>query len=182
MVATPIFDTMNYFCIRNCIESRPGITFRSGDVEEQRNKRTEIAQHTTAISIATVVIPWIFLTVILGNFYLDLEEKTLISAISYSVTHATRNPLISKFACKVNERVQAETVDDRRQREINDAIKRRAERQSQLKEQNSQVHQTQPTAQNFQEVDPIFQEINPMSHWIWNQNNLLPRFGRYVTM
>ena len=135
VVATIILDIMNHKMAKKSIGSPSGITSRSRAIEEERKKREKVARQATAINTVTVLVPWIVFTFIAGNF-VDLMSKCMVLAFMFSLINALRN--ITKFACRVNQQVRQETVEDRRQREIQDAQQRRDERRAVLQIQDHQ--------------------------------------------
>ena len=64
----------------------------------------------------------------MNRFDLSLEQKALLVTFGNVVVAALRNPAIARFAFQVNQQIQKESVDNRRQQEIQEALERRQER------------------------------------------------------
>ena len=73
---------------------------------------------------------WIFLAIIGRLIDLPLETKVIIITIPNLLVDALRNPIIARFAFRVNKIIQKETVEDRRQAVILAARKRREQRRT----------------------------------------------------
>ena len=77
------------------------------------------------------------LSAIIGNsFDATLETKVVLITIPNLFVDAIRNPIIARFAFRVNEAIQRNTVEDRRQWEIKAALKERQQRQKMREERN----------------------------------------------
>ena len=72
----------------------------------------------------------IFLAIIGRLIDLPLETKVIIITIPNLLVDALRNPIIARFAFRVNKIIQKETVEDRRQAVILAARKRREQRRT----------------------------------------------------
>ena len=57
-----------------------------------------------------------------------LETKVILITIPNLLVDALRNPIIVRFAFRVNQAIQRETVEDRRQSVIEFAMKKREQR------------------------------------------------------
>ena len=71
-----------------------------------------------------------FLAIIGRLIDLPLETKVIIITIPNLLVDALRNPIIARFAFRVNKIIQKETVEDRRQAVILAARKRREQRRT----------------------------------------------------
>ena len=65
-----------------------------------------------------------------------METKVVWITIPNLFVDAIRNPIIARFAFRVNEAIQRNTVEDRRQWEIKAALKERQQRQKMREEGN----------------------------------------------
>ena len=65
-----------------------------------------------------------------------METKVIWITIPNLLVDAIRNPIIARFAFRVNEAIQRNTVEDRRQLEIKAALKERQQRQKMREEGN----------------------------------------------
>ena len=65
-----------------------------------------------------------------------METKVIWITIPNLLVDAIRNPVIARFAFRVNEAIQRNTVEDRRQTEIKAALKERQQRQKMREEGN----------------------------------------------
>ena len=71
---------------------------------------------------------YIFSAIIGKGFDITLEAKVICMTIPNLLVDALRNPIIARFAFRVNQAIQKETVEDRRQAEIKYALKKRDQR------------------------------------------------------
>ena len=159
-IATIVLDICNYTIARDSIEAPLGTTSRSLAREEERRRREEIPRRATVISTFTGVIPYILCGAIMQDLILPgLETRCLVMTITFSLVIALRNQIIAKYVCKINRQIQRQTVEDRRQQEIDAAIERRDKRKIVSQDQTNE-------------------EEDPVTHWIWNQNETLGSFER----
>ena len=100
---------------------------------EEKRGHNEIARRAIYINIC-LFIPWVFYSAIVGNsFDFSSETKTILITISNLFVDAIRNPIIARFAFRVNETIKRNTVEDRRQDEIKAALQKRQE----IREENA---------------------------------------------
>ena len=71
-----------------------------------------------------------FLAIIGRAIELPVETKVIIITIPNLLVNALRNPIIARFAFRVNRSIQKETVEDRRQAVILAARKKREQRRT----------------------------------------------------
>ena len=148
MFSTIILDVINLRLIRKTIEGPSGTNSRSRLVQAARKKREAISKRATAINTMTVLVPWIAIAIFLSISNLVLSGEMRVMAIIFMLTviNGLRNPIITMFGCQVNQQIRLESVEDRQQREIDDAIERRGRWVG---------HQTILQAQDVQEVHEV---------------------------
>ena len=112
---------------------------------EEKKGHDEIARRAIYINIC-LFIPWVFYSAIVGNsFDFSLETKAILLAIPNLFVDAIRNPIIARFAFRVNETIKRNTVEDRRQDEIKAALQERQE----IREENARRKSEVPTVRRF---------------------------------
>ena len=93
----------------------------------ERKRRDEIAKRAMIIN-AGLFLPWVFYSVIIGKgLDISLETQVICMTIPNLLVDALRNPIIARFAFRVNRAIHNETVEDRRQEVIELALKKREE-------------------------------------------------------
>ena len=114
--------------VQNIVEdSNAGVII----TEEDRKRRERIPKRATLINTC-LFVPWIAYIAFLNVPDLHLETRTLLVTLPNALVNALRNPIIASLAFKVNEQIRQETVEDRRQLEIEKALKKRAERKRKI--------------------------------------------------
>ena len=78
------------------------------------------------------------------GFDLDLEMKVIVVTIPCNISIAIQNLIITRLAFRVNLGVRRNTVEDRRQAEINEALRKREARQHSNQIRNSSTTQVNP--------------------------------------
>ena len=112
---------------------------------EEKRGHNEIARRAIYINIC-LFIPWVFYSAIVGNsFDFSLETKTILLTIPNLFVDAIRNPIIARFAFRVNETIKRNTVEDRRHDEIKSALQKRQE----IREENARRKSEVPTVRRF---------------------------------
>ena len=122
MIATVSLDIFNHKAVIQSENQMMNAT------DEERRKREKIPKRATIISSCMFVPFTAFSLIILNGFDLNLEQKALLVTFGNVVVAALRNPAIARFAFQVNQQIQKESVDKRRQQEIQEALERRQER------------------------------------------------------
>lgn len=78
--------------------------------------------------IRLVFHTYIFSAIIGKGFDITLEAKVICMTIPNLLVDALRNPIIARFAFRVNQAIQKETVEDRRQAVIRNALEKKDQR------------------------------------------------------
>ena len=127
LVSTIVLDVFNHLmAIKNAFN---GTNAEGVITLATRKQREKIPKRATMIN-TLLFIPWIAYTAIIGSdSEMDLETRVLLVAFPNVLVNALRNPLIAAFAFQVNSQIKLESVEDRRKREIEMALKNRADRQ-----------------------------------------------------
>ena len=104
---------------------------------EDIKRREKIPKRATLINTCSCLfIPWVVYTAVLGNaFGFDFETTISILALSNAVVIALRNPLIARLAFHVNKQIMRQTVEDRRNCEIEEALQKRQEQRRMKQEE-----------------------------------------------
>ena len=128
----------------------------------ERKKREKIPKRVTKINSSFFVIVIAGLIGIFGlKRIITNETMMLLFNIIMALVNAFRNPIIASFAFQVNRQIQRESVEDRRRREIEDALKKRAEgRRPDEENQENQVHVTINNSSVFGEEDFRLESLN----------------------
>ena len=112
---------------------------------EERKRREKIPKRATMINSGLVIFAIASSAIPLKSFDLDLETRALLFVVMVALLNTLRNPIIARLAFQVNKQIQRETVEDKRQKEIKDALEKRAERQRTKDEQNGENYQPEST-------------------------------------
>ena len=134
--------------------------------EEDRQRREKIPKRATIINTC-LFVPWLVYTAIIGNgLNLDLQTKTLLVTVLNAIVNSLRNPLIGRLAFHVNEQIIRQTVEDRRNLEIEAALKKREERRRQKEDQQGQENdQEEPTREHIITVSQMVEKpSSPRQH------------------
>ena len=126
LVSTIILDILNHIsAIRTTVEdTNAGVIV----TEEDRKRRERLPKRATLINTC-LFVPWLAYTAIFGNVTnMDLETRVLWLTLPNALVNALRNPIFATWAVKVNQQIRLETVEDRRKKEIEDAMRKKAER------------------------------------------------------
>ena len=122
LVATVSLDIFNHISV---IQTENQMM--TANTDEERQKREKIPKRATFIS-SCMFVPFTATSLIfVFGFDLSLEVKTATVAMGNALVAAMRNPVIARFAFQVNQQIQKESVDKRRQQEIQEALERRQE-------------------------------------------------------
>ena len=138
--------------------------------QEEIQRREKIPKRATKINIGLMVLALVCIVIANMTFVMGEEAKVLLIVVVLSLAKALCNPLITRFAFQVNQQIQQKTVEDRRQQEIEEALKKRDERRKAREEQNQENQiQTLPgsssSIQNLTGVtDPPKREAPEMPH------------------
>ena len=98
-------------------------------LQNQTRAKDQIAKRVIYINLF-FFISYVVYTGIIGiSNDLDMEMKVILVTVPCNFSIAIRNPVITRFAFRVNQTIQRNTVEDRRQAEINEALRKREERQ-----------------------------------------------------
>ena len=108
---------------------------------EERKRREKIPKRATMINSGLVIFAIASSAIPLKSFDLDLESRALLLVVMVALLNTLRNPIIARLAFQVNKQIQRESVEDKRQKEIKDALEKRAERQRAKEEQNDENYQ-----------------------------------------
>ena len=123
MIATVSLDIFNHMTVIQNENQMMNAT------DEERRKREKIPKRATIIS-SCMFVPFTATSLIfVFGFDLSLEVKTATVAMGNALVAAMRNPVIARFAFQVNQQIQKESVDKRRQQEIQEALERRRARE-----------------------------------------------------
>ena len=130
-IATIVFDLINTRKVNQMVaQVNPSL-------QNETRARDQIAKRAIYINFL-FFIPYIVYSGIIGKaFDLDLEMKVIFVSIPCNISIAIRNPVITRFAFRVNQRIQRNTIEDRRQAEINEALRKREARQQRNQLRNS---------------------------------------------
>ena len=118
--------------------------------DEEIKRREKIPKRATKINIGLMIFALVCVVIIRRTFIMDEERRVFLVVVMLSLAKALCNPMVTRFAFQVNRQIQQESVEDRRQNEIEDALKRRAEQQKAKGKQNE--NQAQPGS-SIQTVD-----------------------------
>ena len=101
--------------------------------EEEIQRREKVPKRATIINTCLFVVVTVLSIIFIGQSEVDPETKTFMAAISSTIMMALRNPIIACWAFQVNRQIRRETVEERRNKEIEEALKKRAERRNQAR-------------------------------------------------
>ena len=134
MASTIGLDILNHQAAlqNNFMDStNAGVSMTAEDIK----RREKIPKRATLINTC-LFVPWVVYTAVLGNaFGFDFETTILILALSNAVVIALRNPLIARLAFHVNKQIMRQTVEDRRNCEIEEALQKRQEQRRMKQEE-----------------------------------------------
>ena len=150
--ATIGFDLINTRLVREMT------TQVNPSVRNQNKARDHIAKRAIYINLLFLMTYIVYSGIIGKGFDWDLEMKVMVVTIPCSISIAISNSIITRLAFRVNQRIQRNTVEDRRQGEINDALRKREARQrrNQMRSSCTSVNPEIPTVssrvQNFEDL------------------------------
>ena len=127
LIATVALDIFNHFTIVKVMDGNQVLKIS----EEERKRREKIPKRATIINSCMFIPFTVFSLVVVKGFGLSLEFKALL-VTSATFVVAARNPVIARFAFQVNKQIQKESVEKRRQAEIQEALERKQERDKPL--------------------------------------------------
>ena len=93
---------------------------------------------------------------------MDMEMKVILVTVPCNISIAIRNPIITRFAFRVNQTIQRNTVEDRRQAEINEALRKREVRQrwNQMRNSYTNMNPSIPTvSRRVQNLDDVMVKV-----------------------
>ena len=134
-MSTIALDILNHRLAlhNNFLDSNAGVVIS----QEDKVKREKIPKRATIINSSFFVL--FIITAILAILAkLDLETKTLLTALPNVIAIAFRNPIIGRFAFHVNNQIMRQTVEDRRNDEIKAALQKREERRKQKEQRENE--------------------------------------------
>ena len=129
-------DILNHMMAKKTNNNDSNVEVNISD--EEKRQRERIPKRVTMINSSLMIFA-LACTSIKNWFDMDLETRVLALVIPISLVNALRNPIVSAFAFRLNRQIQRESVEDKRQKEIQDALKKRAERRKAKEENQSQV-------------------------------------------
>ena len=127
LIATVALDIFNHFTIVKSMDSNQVLKIS----EQERQRREKIPKRATIINSCMFIPFTVYSLVVVKGFGLSLEIKALL-VTSATFVVAARNPVIARFAFQVNKQIQKESVEKRRQAEIQEALERKQERDKPL--------------------------------------------------
>ena len=128
LIVTVVLDLFNHLTIIKSIDGHKILKTS----EQERQRLEKIPKRATFIN-SCMCIPFFAFTLIIFNvFDLSMEIKALLVNVGNILVIATRNPVIARFAFQVNQQIKKESVEQRRQSEIQEALKRKQERDQPL--------------------------------------------------
>ena len=128
LIGTVVLDLFNHITIVKTIEANKVLKTS----EQERRRLEKIPKRATIIN-SCMFIPFLSFTfIILNVFDLSMEIKALLVNGGNILVIAARNPVIARFAFQVNQQIQKESVEKRRQIEIQEALERKQERDKPL--------------------------------------------------
>ena len=113
-------------------------------VSNQNRARDHIAKRAIYINLLFLMSYIVYSGIIGKGFDWDLETKVMVVTIPCNISIAIQNPIITRLAFRVNQRIQRNTIEDRRQAEINEALRKREERQRSNQMRNSSTTRVNP--------------------------------------
>ena len=127
LISTVVLDLFNHIAVVKSMDGNQVLKIS----EEERKKREKIPKRATIINSCMFIPFTVFSLVVVKGFGLSLEIKALL-VTSATFVLAARNPVIARFAFQVNNQIQKESVEKRRQVEIQEALERKKERDKPL--------------------------------------------------
>ena len=137
------------------IDSNSQIVIR----DEEKKRREKIPKRATKINVGLMVFALACAIITGTSFDMNVESQILLPVVPISLVIALRNPLVARFAFQVNQQILQESKNQRRQKEIKDALKKRAERQEAREQIDLQEIQVQPVFSI-----EISEEVNKMRY------------------
>ena len=129
-ISTITLDVLNH---KEAIKISPGATVAVIDTAEERQRREKIPKRATIINTSLFIFAASLSIIVTIQSNWEPEEKNFTMTISSAIVNALRNPIIACWAFQVNRQIRQETVDDRRNKEIQEALKKRAERKNKIR-------------------------------------------------
>ena len=127
LIATVALDIFNHITIVKTMDGNQMLKIS----DQERQRREKIPKRATIINSCMFIPFTVFSLVVVKGFGLSLEFKGLL-VTSATFVVAARNPVIARFAFQVNKQIQKESVEKRRQAEIQEALERKQERDKPL--------------------------------------------------
>ena len=128
LIATMTLDIFNHLKVIKTIDGNQVLKTS----EQERKRREKIPKRATIISSSMFIPFTAYSLVILKGFGFSLELKALLVTFGNTFVIAARNPVIARFAFQVNKQIRKESVEERRQIEIQEALERKQERDKPL--------------------------------------------------
>ena len=128
LVATVALDIFNHITVVKTMDDNQVLK----KSEQERKRREKIPKRATIISSSMFIPFTAYSLVILKGFGFSLELKALLVTFGNTLVIAARNPVIARFAFQVNKQIRKESVEERRQIEIQEALERKQERDKPL--------------------------------------------------
>ena len=111
---------------------------------EEQIKRQRIPKRVTFINTCIFLV-WVVITgIILSGFGQDLLGALFWIDLINLILNSIRNPIIAAFAFNANSQIKLETVENRRQAEIELALRKKADREA----SRSRVNGTETEQEN----------------------------------
>ena len=112
---------------------KPGSNVAVIVTEEEIQRREKIPKRATIINTCIFIIAAVLSMILIAQSDFDQEGKTFVVTMFIAIVNALRNPLVVSWTFQVNQQIRQETVDEKRNKEIEEALKKRAERRSQTR-------------------------------------------------
>ena len=124
--STLILDILNYKAAKVKVNTSIGTIVS----EAESKKREKIPKRATLINTC-LFLPLLAYTGVIGNSSdMSLETRSLLVTIPNAVVNALRLPIVASWAFQANRQIGQETVNDRRNQEIKEALRKKAKRNS----------------------------------------------------
>ena len=141
LLATVILDIFNYQMAAQVAPTDSTMVVVS---TEEQKKRQRIPKRVTLINTCIFLV-WVVITgIILSGFGQDLLGALFWIDLINLILNSIRNPIIAAFAFNANSQIKLETVENRRQAEIELALRKKADREA----SRSRVNGTETEQEN----------------------------------
>ena len=137
---------------------KPGSNVAVIVTEEEIQRREKIPKRATIINTCIFIIAAVLSMILIAQSDFDQEGKTFVVTMFIAIVNALRNPLVVSWTFQVNQQIRQETVDERRNKEIEEALRKRAERRNRIRANPEQTGLEDPEGKSLK-FDPTVPKV-----------------------